>query len=1536
MNTAICNTEGRGNARSRRKDRKRVLVRSLGRALVLGLGALLSSGATTAQDETEPRAFALPLARDARTLAEKIEEHLAAERWSEAVQDLQRLLEEHRAEVLPDSYRASIREYSVHPSHPGAADWARAKLLALPSQPRTLYRDRYEPQARASFERARKRGDRRALAEVARRWPIAHSATKAWWTLGDLELERGNLESAVFAWQSALQLADPRSADRPEDWPAAWKVRREHVLALGGDAASLVSGQGNDGRTLPPSASPTYARGPVPESDAEPWFTELDLEPFNRRYVQMYRGALEPTVAGDRLLVNSTLRVFCLDPFTGDVLWQSDPPAGWDRISDNERAKLFEGINQDEVRIAAAAGGKIAVAALQLPYSVEDDESWQGIEIMTKLPQRRLFAFDLEGGRPLWNHAPRLEWLANVFEPVGNQVFAQRMRIAAPPIVFGSRVLVPCFDMQGRIDYHVACYELETGRLLWSTLIVSGQRATNMFGRARTEFASSPLVVAGRRVIAQTELGTVAALDVFTGELLWESLYEQIALPKTRAYNTLDRAVTWNVAAPKVVGNVVLATPLDARDLLAFDLEDGRVLWTENSRMLANTTRRDLDEDGRVVYDLLLGADEDTFYVAGDRVTAFTKAGGLRSRSSVKSRWTQPLRAHPRGRPLLCRDTLVVPLAGERVVLHRETGSELRLKSAPWDVTSNGSLFVEDGMLFHLTQQGIQGYFDWKALFERQRERQDAHPGDPEIALQTARLVGRRAETLYERGETFAALQYLGQARETLDPLFEATRVDGTSSGNSPGASDREHAGGPGRISRLVQEELHGLLRLEAKVFEVQNNRSAALKTLEEARALATTRSGLRDTLFQLERLLASSNRRDEHLRVLADLEQQCADLNAPLERNGALGSGFDREVPVRLWVRLRRAESERRAGNLEAALGDWHAVLAEEAETELSDQRTAGDVVRGHIQAAILRPQGVRAYEIFEARAEELLQRALDTADALLLQDVARLYPHSRAALAAAEARLAQAFDENDFEAVTSIVYGALASGARAADEERVPLLRLAYMLGRSGNREFERDLIGRLAAEAPEALAELDVYENRPLRELHEELAQEDLETRALAPRFDANLGFPTERPGPRTLLGTLEPSAPSAESAPVFWKVYLTLDRRQRALEAYSNERPTEPAWVHQVGRGIQPRVCALAAGRVVFGDDQTLMALDAAGTPVWSQAVGPGAVQSLAIESGVVVALVGSNNPDRVATFDVHSGLPLWEHNLGNGPWNGPLLGEGRAVFFRENHTPPRRARIVDLFRGRIATEDIDLEEDKNLAGRAWIADGNLCVPNFRASRNLAAGVRGYDLDDGRLSWAASFENDERLVHVARYRNETFLISGESDVSAQGSVYRLDTEFGVRDPIVPLRTAEQFLGLTDQRVTELESPYLFTYSDAPSQDRLLLRAIHLPYQIRWTNTLSVPREELYLNRDGLPLPVVSEDCVALAFVMRGPGRMAGDSFLYLFDMNTGNRLDKQQLSDAFGKSLPLELSGLGEALFVGTGGKGGRTHIYERIR
>src|SRR5262249_54707781 len=220
---------------------------------------------------------------------------------------------------------------------------------------------------------------------------------------------------------------------------------------------------------LHPTPSMPAPRVSAPEMDSWPEPRMLPSHPFGRPRDQP--DALFPVRAGDALLVSTSLRLIALHAWSGSVLWDSGEPEGWSSIVDpKKRAEFFEGIDTSAAIVAPAVGGRVALAALQIPVTFIDRVTYgTSVLVTTIIPDRRLFAFDLESGRPLWSHQPPPDWDGESGE------FAQRMSVAGPPIVCGSRVLAPFYRLQGRIDYHVGCFDLETGKLLWSTALISGQ-----------------------------------------------------------------------------------------------------------------------------------------------------------------------------------------------------------------------------------------------------------------------------------------------------------------------------------------------------------------------------------------------------------------------------------------------------------------------------------------------------------------------------------------------------------------------------------------------------------------------------------------------------------------------------------------------------------------------------------------------------------------------------------------------------------------------------------------------------------------------------------------------------------------------------------------------------------------------------------------------------------------------------------------------------------------------------------------------------
>src|SRR5262249_13938438 len=287
-----------------------------------------------------------------------------------------------------------------------------------------------------------------------------------------------------------------------------------------------------------------------------------------------------------------------------------------------------------------------------------------------------------------------------------------------------------------------------------------GQRERNMFGRPQKEFAGSPVTVIGDRVIAQTELGTVAALDLFTGRILWESRYSQIALPRTHNYNAPPRQVIWaRLSAPVVVDDVVVCAPSDSMDLSAFSLIDGKTLWSYRQDQLQRK-----DEHEGLGFSQLVGADHDAVYLSGRKLAALQKPGGLATAPMFQVRWSQPLEREC-ARALLTPDAVLVPSANLRTAYDLRTGAKIDALSGPWKRNDAGNVWVEDGALFSLAAQGVAGYCDWQTMLERAR-----------LAAESAKRpepMRRAAELFQRRGEKALEERSLPEASERLRTAAE-------------------------------------------------------------------------------------------------------------------------------------------------------------------------------------------------------------------------------------------------------------------------------------------------------------------------------------------------------------------------------------------------------------------------------------------------------------------------------------------------------------------------------------------------------------------------------------------------------------------------------------------------------------------------------------------------------------------------------------------------------------------------------------------
>ena len=1500
---------------------------------------LLAAPGTRAQralagdgNDQAQRYFALPLPRAASARAETILEHLAAGRSNQALTELQRLFEHSAHDLLGDRWRGETAEPSIFPSYPGALRWARGILMGLDAGVQERYRERFEGPARAALVGALGNFDEEALVRVAQRWPITRAAEEAWWALGDLEAERGFLETARSAWNRARELVLARGGDLP-----AGLEHREQLLerVLPNPTARGQGAAYGSAALLDPD---------VPRTDSDRWFLPLDLEPFGgRRRTDGF--PIQPLHVDDQILINTSLRLFAVDAFTGTVRWESKLHDYWGFIRPKDRAQYFDNVDREKVLIGVAAAQGIAVANMQLPYSEFSDTSWQGIPIFRRIPERRLFAFDMETGAALWDHAPNLSWTgpSRGFELRGENSFAQLATVAGPPLIAGSRVFVPTYRLQSRIEYHVACFALETGALLWETPVISGQRERNMFGRAASEFVAAPLVIADGLIIAQTELGAISALDVLSGELVWSSEYSQVPIQPNTSSLPARRIVTWRVAPPVVVDGLIIATPSDSSSMACLELDDGAVRWSLSAFDLKRLGR---DRTERYEFDYLIGADENTVYLGGEKIAALQKSGGLRSRLSFQPRWEHLAgRGSDAGkapRPLLTPDVIVLANKDERLALDRRTGERINLLCGTWTPQDRGELLLGDGVLWSLGRWGLVGLFDWQTLIARQRARLTAAPQDPRVRMDTAALYLRRARSLRENeGETNQARRFLRDARDLLRARFEA---QGT--GADLLTSDRTAAA-----------FLHELLREEARVLADLTRTEQAQAALREALALAPTTTAVRDTLLQ-EAALLRSGRGSARLAVLEELDRRAGSLPLSSEQleasptwligeallsDGDLAGWGEAELTVSLWSLLSQADELARQRRGEEALVALHGALAQFGSVALNAEWTVADVIQERI-ARRIQIDGPQVYARFEAQAQELLRAALERGDDEGLRLIADRYAFSRAARQAEVTLLERSFQAKDSERVAELTQDLLrrAQEEGAASDETLlgALVRLGLLLEGEGNHGFLSALLAREAQRSPSKSLDVPGLRGKPLARL----AEEHHLPPALpsAPNFGQEVRYLRHEPGLHEPVGELVER--SHDGALTRHMLFAVASRR---VVAYDLEQPDRPSWSKNIPFGADPTRIAVDEGRVLVGSRNMVRAFDSHGRLAWQRDVGDDLVRALEAGDGVVLALVGpSRSEHRLMAWDARNGVPLWEVELLDAVggavqgWLRPIIGGGRAIVFRRRFTENSTAVLIDLFSGSMdAVVDLGPYGSKDVLNRcAWIQDGRLCVPRFESRGTMGSTLGIYDLEDGRELWRMDFGDDEHFYAVARHGDQSYLVIHSSALRRgqnRGAVYRLDLDTRRIRAIESIRPGDLSAGLPAGRTTELAAPYLFFVPVGGNAQMVPLRVLDLEAGRSQSIRLPVSQREFYA--ESLPMPVVSKTSIALAFRIQDPDtQLVAMTRLEFIPRGDDGRLGSSTtgglvLAQAGGSYQPVQLLGYGRVLFVAHGNTDGAARL-----
>ncbi|MCP5020403.1 MAG: PQQ-binding-like beta-propeller repeat protein [bacterium] len=1510
-------------------------------------------------DDPDTLPFQIYDTMQVRALHESILEHLEAGRLPEALEQLQEMLENHRGEVLPSLYTEAPANRGNVPSvvHVGSSGWANDKLFevaGLNPEARSTYRRMFEKQAQAALELAMLQGKRSDWVEVARRWPITKAANRARWALGDLAMEAGRWDLGRSSWARAMacELGTPHAIPQTSaQWESGLKAlaelgsteTKEHLVNIESRVAWLLeSGNGllveaplNKATPLQPGRA---AVGALDQYEAG-WPEALELP----RHPMIFDWGFQmhSDTDGDRLFVNTSRQLLALGVWTGEIQWSSPlEMAGWTQGEDQD-ARFKEAMDFQRVLFAPAVAEGIVVASFQLPFVLTPPDQFRQMRIICLVPERRLFAFDAKTGKPLWDTAPPTDWDGE------SGPTRERVSIAGPPVIDRSKIVVPTVHLRGRVEFHVDCFDLETGEALWHTPLVTGQRELNMFGREISEFTAPPVRIEGDRVLVATQLGSVVCLDLETGATLWQSLYPQIEITKATYYSPGYMRSLWTNSPPVVVDDLVLVAPCDGDSLLALDLNDGTVRWSMEHKDFRNQRS---GVRSRSEFNYLVDADENNVILGGRRVASFSpNIGTLADGPPRHLVWVYPTGesiSNPGLRAVSTSGQILVPTDGALVGVDRRNGRPRR--SLDW-TGHKGSPLVTAMGVFTVGCREVFHFLNWKENLTRAQRTLDEKPGDEEALYNLALLLQKR-----------------GQAARLAQPeprLAEARRSIAKARELLSDALSKE----PTQSSTRLRELLFDTLLEEGRARRMSASPAGARQAWERALAMA---EGDREVSTALLMLISLDRGRDEvrmrqrlhrlsaefpHLSVPCRLLRPGTSDDDPAStarwiptvattRSDPLQAGKPTRLPLGLWARMEYADSvlgERARKSVTSPYPALYYIVKHFSSWDWIEGG-AGQAAAARIQMALERGFETGFDEI-EARAEMVLQKALASGDRSQLEEVQRFFPFTSQAERAGEERIRWAAQTGQIALLAQVVlrdFPAEFSLERCTPTQREHLALLALKIGEQGGLTFRAELGKRLSASAPRQTMDLDMGDPLSMQDLSLRWsAQVPVPRTPSLPTFPSKMQSVNNRSPLIAGEGLWIPpyltdnDASSTQPTPS-----VTLHLWNDALSPYPivaafGDGDT-PLWTLPEAYDRQsPERWAASPGRAHVATPSTLLTADRdTGTELWRwEADDEQFIDQVLHSQGVLVvtAIDISSENDTPSDFiqiglEASSGTELWRRRVRSSSFHHhTVIGSGFQVLISKGTHP---SQVFDLFSGSTGPT-IQTGRLSSVTLRAsWIEDGKWILPTFASlavpSKNH---IEAYDMASGSRAWRVPFGPGRELWRVLQFRGDTYLEIYRSPAEGPRSmaVHELDVRKGniANRSRFGLPEGGLLIGLPKRATIQLQSPWVFARITLATGNAL--RALHLRNGQRWERTIS---SNLYMVRpESLPRPMVSEDAVAVALPKRGSRGQPDLTTYYIltFTKDHGRATSDLMIRERGPKNAPPQLSAIGPWLVFGKG-------------
>ena len=568
-----------------------------------------------------------------------------------------------RASPLP---LICLNDSRFYPQFTGVREYVRALIRSLDDRAREIYRSTVEKTAWEHCRRAAALCEPWGLEAMATEYPSTPAATYALNQAGNLYADRGALSQAgsAFGTLSRENKDSPMLCAKLAYFllkDGQLDAAREQINLLAATFAGAkfnIAGRETTGAEYAAKLKAESAKAaPVLQSKAgdeivqlfgaapkepcalewlKPLFHSSTLshaqskftgDPFT--HLQSY-----PVAEGGRVIVSSLESIQALDAGSGRKLWSSN----W-KSAGSLLPRQFTGF---PISVPAAKDGRVYLR-------------------ISEGKQTALQCYVAETGMPRWS-------------TLSLPQFRHTVWLSDPLIAYNLAIAVFLERSDDETNVHgVAAFDCDTGELRWKQNLLAG----NTGSKIGTEyFAASmqlgPPVTRDGIVYTATGLGSLAALNAFSGEAIWVAGYPRLRLNHPSSGNS---GITYNVQlrtlkllsrgaiSPALSGGAVVLAPKDAAGVFGFDRQTGSLLWKQemlDARFVAGVC------DGNIIF-------------ADDKVRALQAATG-------NTAWEFALPANEtplNGEPAYLNGLLFLPGRENLILLDAHNGQQKLAR--PWD-----------------------------------------------------------------------------------------------------------------------------------------------------------------------------------------------------------------------------------------------------------------------------------------------------------------------------------------------------------------------------------------------------------------------------------------------------------------------------------------------------------------------------------------------------------------------------------------------------------------------------------------------------------------------------------------------------------------------------------------------------------------------------------------------------------------------------------------------------------------------------------